>query len=67
MGLGVRYGFTQSIPGLNPWWDYIPCNRTRPKEDIVHESVSIAGSATVDRVRGPGRDQAKSPHMQAQS
>jgi hypothetical protein len=30
MGLGVRYGFTQSIPGLNPWWDYIPCNRTRP-------------------------------------
>jgi hypothetical protein len=31
MGLGVRYGFTQSIPGLNPWWDYISCNRTRPK------------------------------------
>ena len=27
----MRYGFTQSIPGLNPWWDYIPCNRTRPQ------------------------------------
>ncbi|PWZ18796.1 hypothetical protein Zm00014a_029090 [Zea mays] len=35
MGLGVRYGFTQSIPGLNPWWDYIPCNRTRPLDGMI--------------------------------
>jgi hypothetical protein len=30
----VRYGFTQSIPRLNPWWDYIPYNRTRPYVEI---------------------------------
>jgi hypothetical protein len=36
----VRYGFTQSIPGLNPWWDYIPCNRTRPQ--VVQRIGSVS-------------------------
>jgi hypothetical protein len=31
----VRYGFTQSIPKLNPWRDYIPCNRTKSKEKYL--------------------------------
>jgi hypothetical protein len=26
MGLSVRYG----RPRLNPWWDFIPYNRTKP-------------------------------------
>jgi hypothetical protein len=47
MGLGVRYGFTQSIPGLNPWWDYIPRNRTRPEWDSFSpETETRAGPAT---------------------
>jgi hypothetical protein len=48
MGLGVRYGFTQSIPGLNPWWDFIPCNRTRPYMNLRPRRVPGTSSQALD-------------------
>jgi hypothetical protein len=38
IGLGVRYEFTQSRPGLNPLCDFISCNRIEQglRREITH-------------------------------
>jgi hypothetical protein len=37
----VRYEFIQSRFGLNPWWNFISCNRIRSNRGVLYGQRSM--------------------------